>query len=150
MENVVLSDVVGKAMSRLELKIRQRRAVINYTPPDERIEIRGDKIHLSGAIENLIDNALKYCNGSCMIDIKILQNGHGPEITISDNGIGMKKVELERIFDKFYRAQHGNIQNERGFGIGLNYVKQVIEAHGGKISVTSNPGEGSCFRIYFN
>jgi two-component system phosphate regulon sensor histidine kinase PhoR len=150
MESVTLSEVVDKAMSRLELKIRQREACINYIPPDERIEIKGDRIHLSGAIENLIDNALKYCNGSCRIDIKICRNGQGPEISISDNGIGMKKAELEKIFDKFYRAQHGNIQNDRGFGIGLNYVKQVIEAHGGKISVTSNPGEGSCFRIYFN
>jgi two-component system phosphate regulon sensor histidine kinase PhoR len=150
MEDVVLSDVIDTAVSRLDLKVKQRKATINFIAPDERIEIKGDMIHLSGAIENLIDNALKYCNGSCRIEIKICRNGNGPEISISDNGIGMKKIELERIFDKFYRAQHGNIQNERGFGIGLNYVKQVIEAHGGKITATSNPGEGSCFRIYFN
>ncbi len=149
-EEINLSEIITSAIERLSLRITQKKAVITYLPPDEPVRIIGDRSHLSGAIENLIENALKYCNGSCRVNIEIKKENGIPVVSISDNGIGMKSEELERIFEKFYRAQHGNIQNERGFGLGLNYVKQVIEAHGGKISVSSKHGEGSCFRILFN
>lgn len=149
-EDVELPQIISNAIERLSLKINKKKAVINFSLPKEPIIIQGDPSHLSGAIENLIDNALKYCNSNCMINIDIKKEDGVPVISITDNGIGMKFDEQKRIFEKFYRVQHGNIQNERGFGIGLNYVKQVIEAHGGKITVSSKHGEGSCFRILFN
>ncbi len=148
-EEISLTEIIHSAIDRLSLRVEQKNATINFTPPDDTIIIQGDKTHLAGAIENLIENALKYCNGSCKINIDVQHEKGVPVISISDNGIGMKNEELEKIFEKFYRIQHGNIQNERGFGLGLNYVKQVIEAHGGKITVSSRHGEGSCFRIAF-
>jgi two-component system phosphate regulon sensor histidine kinase PhoR len=149
-EEIGLVEIIEGAIERLSLRIIQKNAVINFSKPVENIVIIGDKSHLAGAIENLIENALKYCNGMCKINIEIQKQKGVPVISISDNGIGMKTEELEKIFEKFYRIQHGNIQNERGFGLGLNYVKQVIEAHGGKITVSSRHGEGSCFRILFS
>jgi signal transduction histidine kinase len=148
-ETVSLSEIINGAIERLSLRIDQKHAQIDLTQSDEQIFVKGDRIHLSGAIENLIENALKYCNGNCKILIDVTAERGIPVISISDNGIGMRTEELDKIFEKFYRIQHGNIQNERGFGLGLNYVKQVIEAHGGKISVSSKHGEGSCFRISF-
>jgi len=148
-EDIQVSEIINAAIERLSLRINKKNAVINFSGPEEPIIIKGDRSHLSGAIENLIENALKYCNGNCKINIEVHLEKGVPVISITDNGIGMRNEELEKIFEKFYRVQHGNIQNERGFGLGLNYVKQVIEAHGGKITVSSRHGEGSCFRIAF-
>jgi two-component system phosphate regulon sensor histidine kinase PhoR len=149
-EQLQVNELIRCSLARLSLKINHKKAIIHFTPSEEPILITGDRSHLSGAIDNLIENALKYCNGNCMISISVTRENGVPAISISDNGIGMQHDELDKIFDKFYRVQHGNIQNERGFGLGLNYVKQVIEAHGGKISVSSKQGEGSSFRILLN
>ncbi|MEO8211079.1 MAG: HAMP domain-containing sensor histidine kinase [bacterium] len=146
-EEIDLTEIINEAIERLSLRINQKKALINFPKPEENIIIVGDRSHLSGAIENLIENALKYCNVNCEINIEVQKQNGVPVISIADNGIGIKTEELGKIFEKFYRIQHGNIQNERGFGLGLNYVKQVIEAHGGKITVSSRHGEGSCFRI---
>ena len=105
----------------------------------------GDRLHLSGAIENLIENALKYCAGNCLVNISVEKQQGNPVISISDNGIGMKHEELERIFDKFYRVPTGDIHNIKGFGLGLSYAKSIVEAHGGTIAVESSPGKGSRF-----
>jgi two-component system phosphate regulon sensor histidine kinase PhoR len=144
---VDLSKLVEMTLTRLHLKIKQKNASVKLNIPETSLMISGDAMHLSGAIENLIDNALKYSSDNCKISISVSKNGLFYSINIEDNGVGIKKNELEKIFHKFYRIQHGNIQNDRGFGIGLNYVKYVIDAHNGKISVSSIPGEGSCFKI---
>jgi two-component system phosphate regulon sensor histidine kinase PhoR len=149
-DKIELTELVNDAISRLELKIKSKKAVINIINPEKEIFYTGDRLHLSNAIENLIDNALKYSNEECQIEIKLFEEAGEAIISITDNGVGMSKEESEKIFEKFYRVQHGNIQNDRGFGLGLNYVKHVIDAHGGKITVKSRPGAGSCFRISLN
>ena len=105
-----------------------------------------DKSHLSNVLNNLIDNAIKYSDESVAISIKI-----GPEgIEVADNGIGIPAKSLPYIFDKFYRVPHGNRQDVRGYGIGLYYVKHILEKMGWSISVKSQEGHGSVFTIKFD
>ena len=105
-----------------------------------------DKSHLSNVLNNLIDNAIKYSDESVAISIKIGTDG----IEVADNGIGIPANSLPYIFDKFYRVPHGNRQNVRGYGIGLYYVKHILEKMGWSISVKSQEGHGSVFTIKFD
>lgn len=105
-----------------------------------------DKSHLSNVLNNLIDNAIKYSDESVAISIKIGTDG----IEVADNGIGIPANSLPYIFDKFYRVPHGNRQDVRGYGIGLYYVKHILEKMGWSISVKSQEGHGSVFTIKFD
>jgi two-component system, OmpR family, phosphate regulon sensor histidine kinase PhoR len=107
-----------------------------------------DEIHITNVITNLLDNALKYRNGHPVIFLSTQSATNGIVIAVKDNGIGINRDNLKRIFDQFYRVPTGNIHNVKGFGLGLSYVKKIAEAHGGKIWVDSKIGEGSIFSIY--
>lgn len=109
--------------------------------------VQGDLVHLTNVFYNLIDNACKYCEDKPIIQVKTFNDKHGFNISISDNGIGIKRENLSMIFDKFYRVPTGNLHNVKGFGLGLFYVKLIIEQHGGKISVKSTFGKGTTFHI---
>ena len=143
-------ELIKGALNRLELKINQKNANIHILKNGCSLFVYGDIHHLSNAMENLIDNALKYSNTNCKIEIELIKSDHEIIIRIKDNGIGISHEDVGKIFDKFYRVPHGNIHNSRGFGLGLNYVKNIIESHGGTISVKSRPNKGSCFQITFN
>ncbi len=116
---------------------------------DESIEnIAADSFHLLNAFNNLIDNAVKYSNETPTIIISTKTTKNGMLIQFEDNGCGIDKKHHAKIFDTFYRVPTGNIHNVKGHGIGLSYVKQMIEAHGGKIYVESTKGKGSKFTIF--
>lgn len=110
------------------------------------ISVTADKSHLSNVLNNLIDNAIKYSGESVAINIKISADG----MEVADNGIGIPAKSLPYIFDKFYRVPHGNCQEVRGYGIGLYYVRRILEKMGWCISVKSQEGQGSMFTIKFN
>ncbi|TXI83631.1 MAG: HAMP domain-containing histidine kinase [Crocinitomicaceae bacterium] len=106
-----------------------------------------DPVHISNVVFNLLDNAIKYCEVQPHVVLRTKNEKNNFELEISDNGIGIKREDLKLIFDKFYRVPTGNLHNVKGFGLGLYYVKIVIEQHGGSIHVKSSVGKGTTFTI---
>ncbi len=122
--------------------------ITNFAATNNTVNL--DDYHFTSVVLNLLDNAVKYNEDAVHINIKTLNKLKCPKqifITINDNGIGMGKTTLAHLFDKFYRGQKGNIYNHKGLGIGLYYVQQLVQAHGGTITVTSKLGKGSTFEI---
>ena len=109
--------------------------------------IQADPIHITNVVYNLLDNAVKYCTTKPFISITTKNERNYLVIEIKDNGIGIRKEDLKMIFDKFYRVSTGNIHDIKGFGLGLFYVKLIINEHNGSIDVKSKLGEGSTFTI---
>lgn len=109
--------------------------------------VQGDPFHLERVFLNLLDNAIKYSKSAPEIEVKTFSVNDTVVVEISDHGIGIAQDEQKRIFDRFYRVPTGNVHDVKGFGLGLNYVKTIVEKHGGKISLTSKLGLGSTFRI---
>jgi two-component system, OmpR family, phosphate regulon sensor histidine kinase PhoR len=107
-----------------------------------------DPVHLTNVLFNLVDNAVKYCKNIPVILVTVKTEKEGYRIDIQDNGIGIKKEDLRLIFDKFYRVPTGNIHDVKGFGLGLYYVKLIIEAHKGKIDAKSTLDKGTTFSIW--
>jgi two-component system phosphate regulon sensor histidine kinase PhoR len=111
-------------------------------------QLIADPVHLTNVLFNLVDNAVKYCKVAPIIHITVKGEKDGFRIEIQDNGIGIKKDDLRLIFDKFYRVPTGNIHDVKGFGLGLYYVKLIVEAHRGKIDAKSTPEKGTTFSLW--
>jgi two-component system phosphate regulon sensor histidine kinase PhoR len=113
--------------------------------------IKGDEVHLKNVIFNLLDNALKYTNLPPVIKIETeyisKKEGNKIAIAISDNGIGMDEEVQKNIFSKFYRGHSGDVHDVKGFGLGMSYIKSIVEAHKGSITVESAPGKGTSFHL---
>ncbi len=109
--------------------------------------ITGDEFHLLAAFNNLLDNALKYSKGNCLVQISLHNTGTHFLVKIKDNGIGIDADHQKKVFDRFYRVQGGNLHDVKGFGLGLSYVKSIIESHNGSIELQSEKGKGSTFTI---
>jgi two-component system phosphate regulon sensor histidine kinase PhoR len=140
-----IRDVADNFMLRLHEK--QGSLEMDLNAQNDLIE--GDEVHISNLINNLMDNAVKYSKENVPPKICITTSSNDKKfiLRLEDNGIGMTRETVKRIFEKFYRAHTGNIHNVKGFGLGLSYVKTVVEAHEGSIKVDSTLGKGSCFTI---
>ena len=106
-----------------------------------------DIVYFTTLINNLLTNAVKYCNREPEIDIATTIDCNHLEITIADNGIGISRDHIDHVFEKFYRVPHGNIHKTKGLGLGLYYVRRIAMAHGGDVTVNSKPGKGTTFKI---
>jgi two-component system, OmpR family, phosphate regulon sensor histidine kinase PhoR len=142
--NQILEQVVNNFAIQFEK--RNVQLDLDILEEDEYIEI--DKFHITNAFNNLLDNALKYSKNDVLIKIKNYKNNEGIVVEIADNGIGISKENQKRIFENLYRVPTGNIHNVKGFGLGLSYVKAIVEKHHGTVSVISNLDEGSTFTIF--
>lgn len=149
-ESVHLDEVLHEVMQRFEWFAEQKGGRINLQISGEKPLMRGDKVHLTNLFYNLIDNALKYNHNAPVVDIHIKKVGDSIEVRVADNGIGIPNGECERIFDRFYRVPTGNVHDVKGFGLGLSYVKAIVDAHRGHIRLKSAPGKGSVFTVLFS
>ncbi len=104
-------------------------------------------VHVANVLSNLIENAIKYSGEEVNIDIVVLWNQQGVELTVSDNGFGIAPDERRKVFEKFYRSSHLPDKQIPGIGLGLSYVRQIVEAHHGSVSLRSELGEGTRITI---
>lgn len=139
----LISDVASNYT--LQLQEIEGRIELNLTAKYN--VINGDEVHFRNLVSNLIDNAVKYSKEKLVLKISSFNSGKNLVLRFEDNGIGMSKETVRRIFEKFYRAHTGNLHNVKGFGLGLSYVKTIIDAHEGKIKVDSSMGKGSVFTL---
>lgn len=144
-------DIIDKVANNLSLQIQEKNGSLKLNLHATKYIIEADEVHFSNIVFNLLDNAIKYSKDNVPIAIEIeTQNTGGMlAIKVKDNGIGMSKETAGRVFEKFYRAHTGNLHNVKGFGLGLSYVKAMVEAHEGKARVDSTPGKGSTFTVSF-
>lgn len=147
-EQIHLKSLLTSVRHDLEIQIDERNATVNINSIPSDLEIYGDKQHLTNVFRNLMENALKYAGERPQISISTKEQKEGIMISFEDNGIGIPSAQHEHIFEKFRRVQTGNLHAEKGFGLGLTYVKKIIELHKGFIHVDSEVNKGSCFTIY--
>lgn len=146
---VNLNDIVFKASEHTRLKIRSRDGVLKTELMAQKPIVKGDLTHISNIVYNLLDNAEKYSPSKPQIEISTRNVNNGVELSVEDKGIGMTKESIKHIFDKFYRVHTGNRHDVKGFGLGLSYVKALVDAHNGTIKVISELDKGSTFIVYF-
>ncbi len=146
-EQVSINEVLLRVTKSFELEIEEKKGVLHCHMEKEEVICYLDETHLSNALSNLIDNAIQYCELTPMIEVESKLISKYFRIRIKDNGIGIPKDGIKKIFDKFYRVPKGNLHNTKGFGLGLYYSKKIIGAHSGEIKVESKEGKGSTFEI---
>lgn len=142
-------QVVQDVADNFILRLQEKQGALELSLNADNDLIQADEVHFSNLINNLMDNAVKYSkeNVPPKVCITTASTNKKISIRIEDNGIGMNRETVKRIFEKFYRAHTGNIHNVKGFGLGLSYVKTVVEAHDGSIKADSTLGKGSCFTL---
>lgn len=166
-ETILQASLLDRQEQQLNLKPLHVHLVIREALENVRLQLEGkggsselqlnartdlieaDEVHFMNLITNLIDNAIKYSKENLLIRISTHSTPRMLVIRIEDNGIGMTKETQRRIFEKFYRAHTGNLHNVKGFGLGLSYVKTIVEAHQGRIKVDSTIGKGTAFTLEF-
>jgi two-component system, OmpR family, phosphate regulon sensor histidine kinase PhoR len=148
---VHVHEVIKDVVDNFALQLEEKNGKIELTLNGQNDLITADEVHLSNLVNNLIDNAVKYAKENTPPVIKISTQSNGKTFTmkIEDNGIGMNRETLKRVFERFYRAHTGNVHNVKGFGLGLSYVETMVEAHGGEIKADSTLGKGSMFTVQF-
>ena len=148
LETIDLHMLICKVVRSFEMQIAHTNAELKCNLAATNAFVTGDETHIINILYNLIDNALKYTKGQPVINIETFNSKNGILLCVEDNGIGMNAITQKRIFDKFFRAQNGNVHDVKGVGLGLSYVKSIVDAHKGHIEVKSEFGFGSCFKVY--
>lgn len=142
-------DLIMAAVNNIKLPVEEKKGKLELHLDAVHDRLLADDVHFTNLINNLLDNAVKYSGDNLILKLFTSNTDNIFLIRIEDNGIGMNKETLHRIFEKFYRAHTGNVHNVKGFGLGLNYVKKMVRAHKGKIKAESTVGKGTCFFIQF-
>jgi len=146
-EELDLHEIINDSIKSFELLIKQQGGEIVCNLMADKHVINGDRVHISNILYNLIDNAIKYSPKNPKVEIATNNTDEQIEISVKDNGIGIIEGSEKNIFEKFYREPTGNVHDIQGFGLGLNYVKTIVEAYKGKIKLISKENQGSTFVI---
>ncbi len=149
LSNVNLHDVITQAVGYIGLQVEKRDGKVSTDLHATQATVQGDMTHISNIINNLLDNANKYSPENPEISVATRNVTGGVEVIVSDKGIGMSKEAMKHIFEKFYRVHTGNLHDVKGFGLGLSYVKAMMDAHKGRVEVKSELGKGSSFVLFF-
>lgn len=142
-------ELIRDVVSHHRLQLEEKNSTTEVLLDAKQDVVQADPEHFRNMLSNLVDNAIKYANDGLQLRIATSNNRGRLQVRVADNGIGMTKETIRRIFEKFYRAHTGNLHNVKGFGLGLSYVKSIVDAHNGKIRVESTPGKGSEFILEF-
>ena len=144
-----LEELLAATMGSYAVRLRDKGFEVDYQGPEEPLpEMKLDSNAIERAVANLLDNAVKYANGDRWVGVELAEKDGEVTITVSDHGIGIPKSEHERIFERFHRVSTGLVHDVKGSGLGLPLVKHIAEAHGGSVTVQSEPGKGSVFTIH--
>lgn len=147
-ENVSLHTIIEHSVETIDIQVQQRSGKIILQLDATEPVIFGDFDHLTNLVNNFLDNAIKYSPDAPEITVSTRNVEKGIMLTFEDKGIGMSKAVQSKIFERFYRQSSGNVHDVKGFGLGLNYARAIIDAHKGNVTVTSEPGKGSRFDIF--
>ncbi|WP_435412606.1 sensor histidine kinase [Psychroserpens mesophilus] len=146
-ERIKLHDIIEDAVSHIELIVEDSKGYVKVHLEAEKSSVLANETHFTNVIVNILDNAVKYSESSPKIDVYTENVGNNIILKIADQGNGMSKQVQKRVFEKFYREHTGNVHNVKGHGLGLAYVKRIVDDHQGHISVESEKGKGSVFTI---
>lgn len=146
-KEIFMHDIIESVISNFTLQVDSKEGLLIPSLHADNDCVTGDQVHLTNVISNLLDNAVKYTPEKPEIFIETRNQNGAILISFRDNGIGISRANLKRIFDKFYRVSTGNVHNVKGFGLGLSYVKKIIQEHHGEIFVDSELSKGSTFTI---
>ena len=147
-EKLCLKTLIQQVIRDMNLQIKQKNAIINFNTENAPIVFEGDKFHMGNVFRNLLENALKYSQTAPKINITLKNDPQGVLVLFEDNGIGIAKKDQKEVFEKYYRVNHGNVHNQKGFGLGLAYVKMIIERHKGVIKIFSDLNKGTRFDLF--
>lgn len=147
-ERVEMNQLIQDAIRNTSVALHERRGKVKEECDSSPCLLHVDKLHITNALANLLDNAIKYCRVEPEIIIKTWHHAKGITVEVQDNGIGISSENHKRVFQQFFRVPTGNVHDVKGFGLGLSYVKTIIEAHGGTITLRSEVGKGSLFRFF--
>jgi two-component system phosphate regulon sensor histidine kinase PhoR len=142
-------ELIDSALNNIYLQIEEKKGKIDINYAASKDLLMADDVHFTNLVSNLLDNAVKYSKDNLHIKLSTHNTANHFLIKIEDNGIGMNKETVSKIFEKFYRAHTGNLHNVKGFGLGLSYVKTMVDAHHGTIKAESVPGKGTSFTLSF-
>ncbi|TVR39684.1 MAG: sensor histidine kinase [Cryomorphaceae bacterium] len=146
-EPLNMHHIIRETADSFTLNLQEHRGVLHYYPDAQQAEVMADVVHITNVLYNLLDNALKYSPENPEITIKTSNRNGKLEVVISDRGVGIPKESQRYIFDKFYRVPTGNVHDVKGFGLGLYYVKLMVQEHKGNIRVESQLGKGTTFVV---
>ena len=142
-----INELVQNVITNFDLQVRNRSGSLSGELNAESALLEVDPVHFTNVVSNLVDNAIKYSKEAPEISIKTLNLSGQLVIRVADRGIGINKEDQRRIFEKFYRVPTGNVHNVKGFGLGLSYVKKIVEEHRGAVKLTSEINKGTEFEI---
>jgi len=146
-EQIDIRQVLEKVIKSLGMHLDRKKGKVELNIHTDKLTLEADPVHITNVMYNLIDNAIKYSQNEPLIIINITETEKGLGIEIADNGIGISKDQQKRIFEKLYRVPTGNLHDVKGFGLGLSYVKAIVDKHFGQIKLESELQKGSKFLI---